>query len=245
MSLHVPDGMIFRSSDTGRPDSEDTAVLGPTNLSHLPGDGSFENPFIVDWELGELENPYNWTKRRKWIITAQVRTQSTLGCGCRSYLGRFKLALSIFTASFSSSSYSGGLTFTERDLHIPEDVAVLGISLYVLGFGLGPLVFAPLSEMYGRVSHISLPTLEEEADDLQRAVFLSTYSIFTFLHIGGALARNTATLLSCRLLSGIFGSSPLTNAGGALSDIWNARERGLAAALYAMAPYLGVSHILY
>jgi predicted MFS family arabinose efflux permease len=58
-----------------------------------------------------------------------------------------KLALSTFTVSFSSSSYSGGLSFTERDLHISEDVAVSGISLYVLGFGIGPLVMAPLGEV--------------------------------------------------------------------------------------------------
>ncbi|KAG6829666.1 hypothetical protein H0H92_003909 [Tricholoma furcatifolium] len=31
----------------------------------------------------------------------------------------------------------------------------------------------------------------------------------------------------------------LTNAGGAVSDIWNARERGLASAIYATVPFLG------
>ncbi|KAF8061465.1 major facilitator superfamily domain-containing protein [Lyophyllum atratum] len=94
-----------------------------------------------------------------------------------------------------------------RDLRISEDVAILGISLYVLGFALGPLVFAPMGEMFGR--------------------------------IGGGLAHNLPTLLSCRLLTGIFGSSPLTNAGGTVSDIWNARERGLASAIYATVPFLG------
>lgn len=71
-------------------------------------------------------------------------------------------------------------------------------------------------------------------------MFLSTYSIYTLLHLGGALGQNTATLLTCRLLSGIFGSSPLTNSGGTLADIWNARERGMATAIYATAPFLGV-----
>lgn len=31
----------------------------------------------------------------------------------------------------------------------------------------------------------------------------------------------------------------LSNAGGAISDIWNARERGLASAIYATVPFLG------
>ncbi|KDQ59492.1 hypothetical protein JAAARDRAFT_153379 [Jaapia argillacea MUCL 33604] len=167
------------------------------------GEGTCEDPYIVDWSSGDPHNPYNWSKRRKWLITSQ-------------------LAIGTWTVSFSSSAYSGGLNYTQQDLHVSEEVAVLGISLYVLGFGLGPLLFAPMSEMYGR-----------------RPIFLVTLSIFTLLHIGGALSPNIATLLACRLLSGIFGSSPLTNAGGAITDIWNARERGLATALYSTAPWLG------
>lgn len=57
--------------------------------------------------------------------------------------------------SFGSSAYSGGLSYTEHQLRISEDTAILGISLYVLGFGLGPLVFAPLSEVYIRLAESS------------------------------------------------------------------------------------------
>lgn len=48
-----------------------------------------------------------------------------------------QLAAGTFCVSFSSSSYSGGLSYTMEDLSISREVAVLGISLYVLGFGLG------------------------------------------------------------------------------------------------------------
>ncbi|EPQ58477.1 MFS general substrate transporter [Gloeophyllum trabeum ATCC 11539] len=167
------------------------------------GAGTRENPYIVDWDRNDPENPYNWPKRRKWLITSQ-------------------LAISTWTVSFGSSAYSGGLRFTESMFHVSEEVAVLGISLYVLGFGLGPLVFAPLGEMYGR-----------------RRIFLITMSVYTLMHLGGALGHNIATLLSTRFLAGVFGSSPLTNAGGAISDIWNPRERGVATSLYATAPWLG------
>jgi len=73
----------------------------------------------------------------------------------------------------------------------------------------------------------------------RRLIFICTYAPFTLLHMGGSLAKNAQTLLICRLLAGIFGSSPLTNAGGTIADIWNARERGMASALYATAPFLG------
>ena len=37
-----------------------------------PGSGTHEDPFVVDWSLGDPENPYNWSKARKWLITLQV-----------------------------------------------------------------------------------------------------------------------------------------------------------------------------
>lgn len=64
-------------------------------------------------------------------------------------------------------------------------------------------------------------------------------SLFVFSHIGGALGRNIETLLVFRLLSGTFGSSPLANSGGVVSDLWLPKDRGLAAALYSTAPFQG------
>ncbi|EJF62434.1 MFS general substrate transporter [Dichomitus squalens LYAD-421 SS1] len=173
------------------------------SASEYPGSGTREDPYRVDWDIGDADNPFNWSKTRKWMITGQ-------------------LALSTFTVSFCSSCYSGGLASMSAELHISQTIAILGVSLYVLGFGLGPLVFAPLGELYGR-----------------RIVFVLTASVFMLFHLGGALGHNAATILSTRLLAGIFGSAPLTNAGGALSDMWIARERGFATSLYGTAPWMG------
>ncbi|KAI0957054.1 hypothetical protein AcW1_005567 [Taiwanofungus camphoratus] len=167
------------------------------------GGGTNEDPYIVDWDAADSENPFNWTKSRKWLITLQ-------------------LAVSTWVAAFCSSSYTGGLTDTMGEFHISEEVALLGVSLYVLGFALGPFLWAPLSEMYGR-----------------RIVFIGTFTVFTLLHLGGSLGRNTTTLLVTRTLAGIFGVSPFTNSGGALADIWVPRERGIASSLYASAPFMG------
>jgi MFS family permease len=59
-----------------------------------------------------------------------------------------------------------------------------------------------------------------------------------------ALAPNIGTLLVSRFFAGLFASSPLTLAGGTISDIWETKERGFAIALFAAAPYSGmmVSH---
>ena len=42
------------------------------------GSGTHTDPYVVDWELGDPENPFNWSRRRKWAITAQVRRVSEL-----------------------------------------------------------------------------------------------------------------------------------------------------------------------
>lgn len=46
--------------------------VGPYEQKRYPGRGTREDPFVVDWDLGDPENPYNWTKSRKWLITLQV-----------------------------------------------------------------------------------------------------------------------------------------------------------------------------
>ena len=43
--------------------------------SRYPGGGTGENPFVVDWDPKDPENPFNWSRGRKWLITLQVRCQ--------------------------------------------------------------------------------------------------------------------------------------------------------------------------
>jgi MFS family permease len=52
-------------------------------------------------------------------------------------------------------------------------------------------------------------------------------------------ARNPETLIICRFLAGAFGSSPLTNAGGVIADMFPASQQGQAMAIFAAAPFLG------
>ena len=55
-----------------------SAVKSPVEVgSQYPGRGTLEDPFIVDWDLGDPENPFNWSILRKWIITMQARANPT------------------------------------------------------------------------------------------------------------------------------------------------------------------------
>ncbi|EKG11440.1 Major facilitator superfamily [Macrophomina phaseolina MS6] len=171
--------------------------------SQYEGTGTANDPFVVQWIHGEMQNPLLWKDWYKWFIALSMA--STTLC-----------------VSFCSSAYSGGISGIKEDLGASHELATLGLSLFVLGFGLGPLIWAPLSEMYGR-----------------RIVFFVTFGALTCFNVGTAVAPNIETIVVLRLLGGTFGSSPFTNAGGVIADIFNTRERGLAMCIFAAAPFMG------
>jgi multidrug resistance protein len=103
-----------------------------------------------------------------------------------------------------------------------QEVVTLGLSVFVLGFALGPLIFAPLSELYGR-----------------QVLYFATFGAFTCFNVGCVTAQNIWSLIILRFFAGSFGSSPLTNAGGVIADLFSAKERGLAMTIFAVAPFMG------
>jgi len=94
--------------------------------------------------------------------------------------------------------------------------------LFVAGFIVGPLMWAPMGEVLGR-----------------RILFIGTYFMLTAFNAGAAGSQNMQTLIILRFFAGMFGSSPLTNAGGTISDMFNADQRGIAMAVFASCPFLG------
>ena len=84
------------------------------------------------------------------------------------------------------------------------------------------MFWAPLSELYGR-----------------QVLFLITYAVVTAFNAGAAGSQNIQTLIILRFFAGAFGSSPLTNAGGVIADLFPASQRGLAMSIFAVAPFMG------
>ncbi|OTB02263.1 hypothetical protein M426DRAFT_62599 [Hypoxylon sp. CI-4A] len=184
----------------------DQAGVTPAVLEHAyRGSGTADDPFVVDFLPDDPKNPMKFSERRKWGITALQ-------------------AIAVLAVTFVSTAYSGGINEVIRDFHCSSEVAILGISLFVIGFALGPLVWAPLSEMYGR-----------------QILFFFTYMALTAFNAGSAGSKNIQTLIILRFFAGTLGSSPLTNSGGVIADMFPATQRGLANALFASAPFLGPS----
>ncbi|PLB45879.1 MFS general substrate transporter [Aspergillus steynii IBT 23096] len=167
------------------------------------GSGTEGNPFEVSWIPNDPRNPMDFREPSKWALAALV-------------------SISTFTVSLVSSGYSGGLEEIVEYFQVDEEIAVLGISFYVLGFALGPLLLAPMSELYGR-----------------RPIFIFSAATLTAFTAGTAGARNMETLVILRFFAGSLGSAPLAVAGGTLADTFPAISRGLASGLYAIAPFMG------
>jgi multidrug resistance protein len=109
-----------------------------------------------------------------------------------------------------------------EEFNVSEEVALLTISLFVVGFGIGPMVFAPLSEIVGR-----------------RPIYASTLLLAVIFTIPGCVAQNIQTLLVTRALAGIAFSAPMTLVGGTLADMWRPEERGVPMAAFSAAPFIG------
>ena len=89
----------------------------------------------------------------------------------------------------SSAMFTPGMRQIAESLDTDEDHVVGGVTGYVVMLGIGPLVLAPLSEIFGR-----------------RKLYISCFSIFTLLQIPTALSPNLSVLVVCRTLAGFVGS---------------------------------------
>lgn len=104
--------------------------------------------------------------------------------------------------------------------HTSTEVSLVGLSLGLLEFG--PLVWAPLSEAYGRKWPVVGP-----------AFIAAVFSLWT------AEASNIQTVLITRFFMRFFGSAPVSNTGGVLADIWAPSARGYAIMGYSIAVTVG------
>ncbi|EST07941.1 Major facilitator superfamily [Kalmanozyma brasiliensis GHG001] len=159
---------------------------------------------IVHWEgEDDRENPFTWSRAYRWYLTMLA-------------------GLLVLNSTFTSSAPSGIVPELIGEFKFGREVAVLSLSIFVAGYCLGPLLWGPLSEQFGR-----------------RPVFILAMFVYTAFNVGCALSKNTASILVFRFLAGTFAASPLTNSGGVIADLWDAKTRGIALSIFSLAPFAG------
>ncbi|OBZ71923.1 putative drug/proton antiporter YHK8 [Grifola frondosa] len=140
----------------------------------------------------------------------------------RKWIAVLVISTSALCATFASSVAGFTEAGIAKDLHTVHEVTILGISLFVLGLGLGPLVVGPLSELYGR-----------------NVIYRISYLLFWVFTWPVAFAPDIEVYLIFRFITGMCGAAFLSVAGGSVSDLFINAKVASPMAVYTISPFIG------
>jgi MFS family permease len=128
----------------------------------------------------------------------------------------------IVLQAYNAGAYSPGIPFMMEQWHASQVAVTTGITSFCIGFGIFPMLLAPLSEIHGRYP-----------------VFFYTGIGYVAMQIGCALAPNLPAMIILRLLMGGASSVFSTMVGGVISDLYHTHDRNKAMALFSGAALFG------
>ncbi|KAJ5716759.1 MFS transporter [Penicillium malachiteum] len=164
-----------------------------------------QDPRVVDWDgPDDPKNPRNWSSGNKLFHVLLV--------------SGFTLYSNLAAVMFAPAAQDVAKEFGINN----SIVESLTVTIYLLGFCLGPLVLSSLSETYGRL-----------------VVYHICNVIYIGLTVGCAPSPSTGMFMEFRFLCGIAASSPMAIGGGTIADLYVEAERGKAMVIFGMGPLLG------
>ena len=162
-----------------------TEELADLQKEGICDDASKAHYTLVSFSQDDPDNPVNWSAARKiYILFAGI--------------------ISVINSTLGSSLPSGAIEYLASYFHVTnEQQLVLPISLFLVGYVIGPVIFGPLSETYGR-----------------KLVMVESFVVFTIFTMACALAPNWPAFLVFRLICGLMASSAITVVGGLYADVF-------------------------
>ncbi|KAF7858804.1 hypothetical protein EAF04_008847 [Stromatinia cepivora] len=166
-----------------------------------------KDPFEVRFDRGDSDPmcPRSMAHGRKWLVVIIVSASS-------------------FCVTCASSMYTSTYAQLEKEFNCSREVATLGLSMFILGLGLGPMLLGPLSEFYGR-----------------RPIYICSFTFFLIWLIPSAVAQNIETMIIARFFCGLSGSAFLSVAGGTVGDLFNREQLQAPMLIYTASPFIGPS----
>lgn len=162
----------------------------------------------VTWDGDDdIENPKNWPLYLKAFFTFQICLLTT----------------SVYMAS---AIYSPGIEILMEEMGITRVKATLPLTMFVIGYGLGPMFFSPLSEnaAFGRTY-----------------IYIFTLFIFFVLQIPISLVNDIASLSVLRFIAGFFASPALATGAASVDDISHPAYLPLMIAVWSISCVCGPS----
>lgn len=164
------------ANDKMKDQSESASASAEENgVRPTPADAAF----LTKWDANDPENPMNFSPMRKAWFVSQLSLLAFAGASGASITAPAEPTMSAF-------------------FDIGRETTVLTVSLFVLGFAFGPMLWGPLGEVYGR-----------------RVSMLPAMFILGLFSIGTAASTNPTALFITRFFGGLFGSAPVSNVAAA------------------------------
>ncbi|KAJ7785820.1 major facilitator superfamily domain-containing protein [Mycena metata] len=163
------------------------------------------DPFLVDWEENDPDHPLNWSSGKRIFVA-------------------FSISLLTFSVYIGSAIYTSSIPGLMVEFNISLVTATLGLTLYVLAYGIGPMFLTPLQE---------LPMLG------RNPVYMITLFLWVVLQIPILTAKNFNTILAMRFLTGMFGSPALATGGSSMGDIYRPTHHPYALGIWSLAAVQG------
>lgn len=166
--------------------SSTTIAAAASSSSLTPPPPPPPSPTIIAWADDDPEHPYNFgTSKRATVIVLNI--------------------VSVINSTMSSSIPSNAVPYIAAEFGVPSPSSqlVLPISMFLVGYVVGPLIWAPVSEALGR-----------------RGPTLLSFACFTAATLACALAPSWPALLVFRLVAGAFASAPIAIVAGMFADVF-------------------------
>lgn len=148
-------------------------------------------------------HPHNWPFKKKFIQCSVI-------------------GFNTFCIAFGSAIFAQAVIPLSEIYHVHYVVTTLSITLYVLGFATGPVVWAPLSELYGR-----------------RPVIIISSFTFCCFNFAVAVSDRLESILICRFFAGCLGAAPLVVVPASFADMFGNETRGTAIVIFSMCVFVG------
>ena len=186
---------------------------------------------LVDWALDDPQNPQNWSTPKKLFVTFQICLLTT-----SIYIG--------------SAIYTAGLQGIQAQFHISPVKALLGLTLFVIGYALGPMVWVcsfslPFNCSLHTTCRMMLTTFLRQAPMSEipyigrNPVYVGTLFAFVLLQLPVIYASNTSMLFAFRFLTGLIGSPVLATGGATIADMYQPKKQAYGIAVWGIAAVFG------
>ncbi|KAK4703323.1 MFS transporter, DHA1 family, multidrug resistance protein, partial [Phenoliferia sp. Uapishka_3] len=164
------------------------------------------NPFLVTWDgPSDPDNPKNWSRGKKVAVA-------------------FLLCLLTCSVYIGSAIYTPSIPGLMEDFGVGTVVATLGLSLFIFGYGISPIILTPLQDLakFGRTP-----------------IYIICTFLFALFQMPVLLAKNFETILIFRFFAGICSGPAMSTGGASMMDLYSPEFKAYAIATWAIGATAG------